>query len=224
MLSAETHRGNREASGEESYGRFLYNRFRYYDPAIGRYVSADPIGQVGGVNVYGYAWNDPVTWIDPFGLKTRFYISHDRSSIGWHYGSHASVSVDNPGNGWEGPVLYDPAGGYHENERSEDGILGPEDNYSEDAYFDYLADTESTSVTVITFDTTPEQEAALFNAADAKGDPRGVSCAAAVSEVAAQSGAFPGLEGSSFPGFLEDQLSDLPGASVTTVDLTGRKQ
>ena len=30
-----------------------YNRFRYYDPSIGRYISADPIGQAGGVNVYG---------------------------------------------------------------------------------------------------------------------------------------------------------------------------
>ena len=41
-----------------------YNRFRYYDPAIGRYVSADPIGQAGGVNVFGYAGNDPVGLID----------------------------------------------------------------------------------------------------------------------------------------------------------------
>jgi RHS repeat-associated protein len=29
-----------------------YNRFRYYDPGIGRYISADPIGQAGGLNVY----------------------------------------------------------------------------------------------------------------------------------------------------------------------------
>ena len=27
-----------------------YNRFRYYDPPVGRYVSADPIGQVGGLS------------------------------------------------------------------------------------------------------------------------------------------------------------------------------
>jgi RHS repeat-associated protein len=28
-----------------------YNRFRYYDPALGRYISADPIGQFGTANV-----------------------------------------------------------------------------------------------------------------------------------------------------------------------------
>jgi RHS repeat-associated protein len=45
-----------------------YNRFRYYDPSVGRYISADPIGQAGGVNVFGYAVNNPVGAIDPFGL------------------------------------------------------------------------------------------------------------------------------------------------------------
>jgi len=51
LLSAEIHRENREATREGSYGRFLYNRFRYYDPSTGRYISADPIGQVGGLAV-----------------------------------------------------------------------------------------------------------------------------------------------------------------------------
>jgi RHS repeat-associated protein len=45
-----------------------YNRFRYYDPSIGRYVSADPIGQEGGVNLYGYAENNPAKLVDPMGL------------------------------------------------------------------------------------------------------------------------------------------------------------
>jgi RHS repeat-associated protein len=44
-----------------------YNRFRYYDPAIGRYISADPIGQSGGANLYAYALNSPTAYIDPLG-------------------------------------------------------------------------------------------------------------------------------------------------------------
>ncbi len=44
-----------------------YNRFRYYDPDIGRFVSQDPIGLKGGNNLYQYAPN-PCGWIDPLGL------------------------------------------------------------------------------------------------------------------------------------------------------------
>lgn len=44
-----------------------YNRFRYYDPDCGRFISQDPIGLRGGINLYQYAPN-PVIWIDPLGL------------------------------------------------------------------------------------------------------------------------------------------------------------
>ena len=44
-----------------------YNRFRYYDPQNGRFISNDPIGLVGGVNLYLYALN-PNTFFDPLGL------------------------------------------------------------------------------------------------------------------------------------------------------------
>ncbi|WP_338846789.1 DUF6861 domain-containing protein [Massilia sp. W12] len=45
-----------------------YNRFRYYDPDIGRFISQDPIGLAGGNNIYQYAAN-PISWIDPLGLS-----------------------------------------------------------------------------------------------------------------------------------------------------------
>lgn len=44
-----------------------YNRFRYYDPDVGRFISQDPIGLAGSDNSYVYTLN-PVSWIDPFGL------------------------------------------------------------------------------------------------------------------------------------------------------------
>jgi RHS repeat-associated protein len=43
-----------------------YNTFRYYDPEIGRFITQDPIGLVGGANLYQYVVN-PTTWVDPLG-------------------------------------------------------------------------------------------------------------------------------------------------------------
>jgi RHS repeat-associated protein len=45
-----------------------YNRFRYYDPEVGGYVSQDPIGLAGGANATAYT-PDPNSWIDPYGLS-----------------------------------------------------------------------------------------------------------------------------------------------------------
>ncbi|WP_218966785.1 RHS repeat domain-containing protein [Snodgrassella alvi] len=44
-----------------------YNTFRYYDPDIGRFTQPDPIGLLGGFNLYQYAPNG-LTWVDPWGL------------------------------------------------------------------------------------------------------------------------------------------------------------
>ena len=45
-----------------------YNTFRYYDPDTGRFTQPDPIGLLGGFNLYQYAPN-PLMWVDPFGLS-----------------------------------------------------------------------------------------------------------------------------------------------------------
>jgi RHS repeat-associated protein len=49
-------------------GGFVYLRNRWYDPKTGRFLTQDPIGLAGGVNLYSYAGNNPVAYSDPFGL------------------------------------------------------------------------------------------------------------------------------------------------------------
>lgn len=45
-----------------------YNRYRYYNPLSGRYLTPDPISIRGGLNIYAYAIN-PLDYTDPLGLK-----------------------------------------------------------------------------------------------------------------------------------------------------------
>lgn len=47
-----------------------YNRYRYYDPDVARYITRDPIGILGGLNRYAFSRN-PTGWIDPVGLTPR---------------------------------------------------------------------------------------------------------------------------------------------------------
>jgi RHS repeat-associated protein len=53
-----------EATGLVYYG------FRYYSPELGRWLSRDPIGERGGINLYGMVRNNPVNRIDVNGLWT----------------------------------------------------------------------------------------------------------------------------------------------------------
>ena len=41
---------------------------RNYDPAIGRWLTPDPIGFADGPNLYAYVHNNPLTYVDPYGL------------------------------------------------------------------------------------------------------------------------------------------------------------
>jgi RHS repeat-associated protein len=45
-----------------------YYLYRFYDPGLQRWINRDPIEEKGGINVYSYIGNAPVTKIDPLGL------------------------------------------------------------------------------------------------------------------------------------------------------------
>lgn len=55
---------------EDKETELAYNRYRYYDSNIGRYLTQDPIGLPGGLNFYRYATN-PIDWVDPLGLSKK---------------------------------------------------------------------------------------------------------------------------------------------------------
>ena len=55
--------GSRDGTG------LHFMRNRYYDPSSGRFTQDDPIALAGGMNTYGFANGDPVSYADPYGLK-----------------------------------------------------------------------------------------------------------------------------------------------------------
>jgi len=61
-------------------GMYFY-RARYYDPAVGRFVTKDPIGFGGGdYNLYGYVGNNPSRFMDPLGLWRSPWRIYDEAS------------------------------------------------------------------------------------------------------------------------------------------------
>ena len=50
--------------------------YRVYSPNLGRWTSRDPIEETGGLNLYAYVLNNPLSAVDPLGLEgeARFYI------------------------------------------------------------------------------------------------------------------------------------------------------
>ena len=57
-------------SGKEwdSKAGLYYYGFLFYEPNLQRWLNQDPLGEDGGINLYGFVGNDPVNSFDPFGL------------------------------------------------------------------------------------------------------------------------------------------------------------
>ena len=48
---------------------FSYYGYRHYSPDLGRWIKRDPIGERGGLNLYGFVQNEPVDKYDVLGLR-----------------------------------------------------------------------------------------------------------------------------------------------------------
>jgi RHS repeat-associated protein len=63
----------------------VYDRARYLSPMLGRFMSRDPIGYVGGLNIYEYIGGDPIDDTDSLGLKKTIGKGRDHGRNG-HFG------------------------------------------------------------------------------------------------------------------------------------------
>lgn len=80
--------------------------YRAYNPQTGRWLSRDPIGENGGLNVYGYVGNDPVGYIDPLGLDREVIFWSPLPQLASMFG-HVSSRGGNGENNSFGPSGWD---------------------------------------------------------------------------------------------------------------------
>lgn len=82
---------------------FHYYGFRYYCPSTGRWLNRDPIGEDGGINLYGYVGNNPIFHTDPLGLAWYKPWSWNWTTIG------SAIELKGGGGpGLEGKVYVGP--------------------------------------------------------------------------------------------------------------------
>jgi RHS repeat-associated protein len=94
-------------TGRENDGNLYYYRARYYNPSIGRFVSPDPIGLVGGdANLYGYVHNSPVNATDPSGNCPQCIagaIAIETGPPGWIIGAGVAIATSP---WWAPPLVH----------------------------------------------------------------------------------------------------------------------
>ncbi len=66
----------------------LYYGYRYYNTSTGRWLNRDPIGEQGGINLYGFVANNPINAVDFLGLFIELWYGNHlvdfKFTSGWH--------------------------------------------------------------------------------------------------------------------------------------------
>lgn len=83
IVTGQSNNNSSQYTGRENDQTGLYyNRSRYYSPQLQRFISEDPIGMTGGINLYAYVGNNPISFSDPSGL--------DKSDLSWRLLAHGA--------------------------------------------------------------------------------------------------------------------------------------
>ena len=74
----------------------MYFGYQYYDPEVGRWISPDPAGAINGPNLYAYARNNPMKYVDYFGLSSALDENcgcTQNGHPGWHNAPEGCVCI-----------------------------------------------------------------------------------------------------------------------------------
>ena len=83
---------------------------RPYDPNLGRWIQRDPIGERGGLNLYGYVQNNPIVKTDPLGLDNIYDMGSGNHAppamtISFDPCHHGSIAIEYHGGGLGDPLF-----------------------------------------------------------------------------------------------------------------------
>jgi RHS repeat-associated protein len=90
----------------------VYYGYRFYNPATGRWLNRDPLGEHGGLNLYGFVNNNPNSYLDPLGLEIgdnsdpRTWLCRGKGLAQnlWEQGKSLAAASMNPGEALVGAV------------------------------------------------------------------------------------------------------------------------